>query len=146
MQLAADASVPVTLIDGQWHLPYVNSRRENIKIIYFTDDNDNISLEDAKQISVSCCAQVSYRKTDDSLEKARALFARLMGSAVKHASPTEHQATPMVYQGNDSNVSGTPAHWEDGVSHMDKQGRLWSGNFRGFIQYRKTITDEAKVG
>ena len=29
--------------------------------------------------------------------------------------------------------------WEDGVTHMNKQGQLCSGNLRGFIQYRHLL-------
>ena len=54
-----------------------------------------VTLEQAKRISASCCAQVSFRKLDDSSEKADKVFERLVESKPVHASPTEHQATPL---------------------------------------------------
>ena len=32
-----------------------------------------------------------------------------------------------------------PDVWEDGVSHVDCEGNLWSANLKGFIQHRKLL-------
>ena len=135
-------SQPVFLVAGQWHLPYVASQIDpHTGIQHFTDSNNNsLTLEEAKAVSASCCAQVSYRKSDDSLEKALMIFDRLINSEPVHASPVEHQATPMV--------SATDAWgelpWEKGVTHCDRMGDLWSGNFKHWIQFRQLIPNNSK--
>lgn len=89
---ALQNSTPVTLEPGDWHMPYFGG--ENVG---YWLQGCGIPLEDALAISSSCCAQVSYRKLDDSLDKAKDIFAKLIESKPCHASPTEHQATPMDY-------------------------------------------------
>ena len=37
------------------------------------------------------------------------------------------------------NKNEDPKTWERGITHMNKQGQLCSGNFRGFIQYRHLL-------
>lgn len=131
------SSIPQELEPGEWHVPYINtSRNPNSGTIVYTDNNGNsISAEEAKIISASCCAQVSYRKNDDTLEKAKKIFQQLIESQPCHASPVEHQATPM-----NSNAET----WEPGTTHLDSNGDLWSGNLRGWIQHRKLIPGEAQ--
>ena len=109
-------STPKQLDFGQWHIPYVDSSVNNGKQV-FTLDGSEISLDDALILSASLCAQTSFRTSNDSLEKARSIWNRLMGSNPKHASPTEHQGTPSI-------------------SSKDV-----FGNFRGWKQYRHTIQD-----
>jgi hypothetical protein len=31
-----------------------------------------------------------------------------------------------------------------GITHQDREGQLWSGNLRGWIQHRKLIPNEAQ--
>lgn len=82
-------SKPRKLEFHEWHLPYA----ENIA-----------NLEEAKKVSASCCAQVSYRKNDDSAEKAELVYDRLVGGEPLHASPFEHVCRPLfneeVQRGN----------------------------------------------
>jgi thymidylate synthase ThyX len=117
-------SVPVTLNYGDWHLPYTTRYATLPKgeIMYHSGKNEDGSLglfdlDTAKKVSVSMCAQVSYRKSDDSTEKAIKIYDRLIESKPSHSSPTEHQATPLE----------------------DKEKS--SGNFKGWLQYRQTIKD-----
>lgn len=77
MREAASASIPKVKKYGQWHLPYA-------------DDIEDINT--AIKISVSCCAQVSYRKLDQTPQKALEIYERLAGGVPAHASPFEHQA------------------------------------------------------
>ena len=138
MYNALQVSKPVELKPGQWHTPYFENG-------YWTDSNST-SLEEARLISVSCCAQVSYRKNDTSLEKAKDLFNRLMGAVPKHASPTEHQATPIQNRPvlkDDGKCWYTFDTVETGVTHfkLDDQS-LWSANLQGWIQYRQLIKDQ----
>lgn len=129
-------------------MPYVVSRKENGTQEFWLDHETQLSVEDALKVSASCCAQVSYRKLDTTLEKAKKIFDMLHlgddSGAPAHASPTEHQAKVMKISNlKETNGSMLPEHWEQGVSHMDKNGFLWSGNFQGWIQYRKLIPGEA---
>lgn len=99
-------SIPKTLYFKEWHLPYVTD-----------DDLNKYSIEDCIKLSASLCAQVSYRKSDESLDKALLIYDRLVMSKPVHASPFEHQAWPSA----------------------DEKFR--SGNFFGWNQYRQSITD-----
>lgn len=142
---ASNKSTPTLLKAGEWHLPYVQYKDG----AYWIDENTQADLETAKMISASCVAQVSYRKLDDTLEKARKIFDMLnIGSKEKpcHASPVEHQATPMadtLYR-HSINVEFNPLTWEEGITHVRRDGSFWSGNFQGWIQMRQLIPNEAK--
>ena len=128
-------SIPLELGENEWHLPYIRRDKTANSIMYFTD-NEAIGLQDAKQVSASCCAQVSYRRLDDSLEKAKMIFDRLINSEPVHASPIEHQATPII-----STDSG---QWPVGVTHKDRDNNLWSGNFKHWIQNRQLFNNHVK--
>lgn len=136
-------SVPQPLYPGEWHVPYVNTYRSiiNNSLLYSDNKGDDITAEEARVISSSCCAQVSYRKNDDSYEKALKIYCQLIESEPAHASPVEHQATPMDL---DTYANYEPETWEPGVTHVSANGSLWSGNLRDWIQFRKLIPNEAK--
>lgn len=141
MWQALQESEPVNLFPGWWHMPYYDNG-------YWTpfhldeDCTDNpASLEEALAISSSCCAQTSFRTSDPSLEKAERIYQRLVESKPVHASPFEHAATPMKQCDGVVNCSENPNTWQQGITHSDRAGRLWSGNFCGFIQHRQLIPD-----
>lgn len=139
MHAAMTSSYPKELLPGEWHLPYVHICRGMLGEVFYRDDfGTEISLEDARIISASCCAQVSYRKNDDSLDKARAIYKQLVESTPAHASPVEHQATPMIHTRYPFDQSG--------VTHVDASNQRWSGNLRGWVQFRKLIPTEAVWG
>ncbi len=139
-------STPVQLQPGHWHLPYVDfTLKDNgyndIEQI-FTDPNGNVlTLEEAKQISASCCAQISYRKLNDTKEKALEIFGKLFSGRKPHMSPTEHQATPVPLNVKPYDIST----WPEGVTHVDRAGSLHSGNLDGWIQYRQTLPNNVFV-
>lgn len=144
MLIAMKASQPKLLSYGQWHLPYVTDADyewvfENVshvdkaqpcgyalarganpkKLFKFAGPADGDFL--FQKMSAARCARVSYKNHEGnapSLEEDLALFERLMGEYPKHASPTEHQATPAV------------------------TGFATSGNLVGWTQYRKLIPGE----
>ena len=132
---AMDISIPNQLKPGEWHLPYINNVRKNGYVVY-ENNNKVLTLEDARTISASCCAQVSYRKNDDSIEKARMIFDRLVNTTPVHASPVEHQATPIP------DIKGF-TEWPQGVTHRRRDGSFWSGNFQDWIQYRQLIANNS---
>lgn len=133
----------VELDVGDWHTPHYEAGywlKEHQDTIGWYDKN-GVSLEDALAISSSCCAQVSYRLLDDSIEKARMVYKRLVESSPVHASPFEHQASPMKEpQQADKYL------WEVGATHMDRDGNMWSGNLMSFVQYRQLIPNNVKRG
>jgi len=131
---AHNRSIPQELKAGEWHLPYIHCERLEGKMTYSTLDT-LLTLDEARMVSASCCAQVSYRKNDDSLDKAIAIFDKLINSRPQHASPIEHQATPLVMY-IDTTWGGS---WPKGITHEDRDGKYWSNNFQGWIQYRALI-------
>jgi hypothetical protein len=110
---ARQASTVQALTRHDWHLPYISAW-----------DRENLSTQQLLISSAARCARVSYNKHDGSspsFEDDLALYEKLVSSKLVHASPLEHQAKPDP----------------DGFSE-----HLW-GNFDGFIQFRKTISNEA---
>ena len=142
---ARDAFKPTPLRTGEWHMPYVyTSYSKESKQIFYDADLSEIDVETALMISASCCAQTSYRKTDDSLEKAKVVYDKLFGGAKPHYSPTEQQGR--VMKKSKSGIIERVFHskLEEGVSHMDREGKLWSANLKGFVQYRKILEQRNK--
>ena len=84
MKEELEKSEPVLVDYGQWHLPYITSK-----------DLKTYGVDDCKRISVSCCAQVSYRKLDTSAEKALEIYLKLITGDIIHGSAFEHVATPV---------------------------------------------------
>lgn len=149
MQEAREQSVPQLLKAGEYHLPYVTVDYADIgkgrQQLYFLDTEyslcDNISLEDAIKVSCARSAAVSYRNTDYGLEKCKEVYERLVNAGKLHGSALEHCATPFC--GFDGDVQYyTKELWPVGITHEDRNGDIWSGNFRSWIQYRKTIPNE----
>lgn len=135
MKKPKDDSTPILLKHGEWHLPYVESvRNEFGKLIYLDLEGNELSLEDARIVSAACCAQVSYRKLNESVALCKSIFSRLVESDPAHASPVEHQATPIDLQANKD---------MDGITHMTRDGMLWSGPYKGWVQFRKLIPNDA---
>ena len=141
MRHAEDNSIGKALFGGEWHLPYLSFGRDNESDQqYFYTENESkreyYTLEEAQVLSASLCAQVSYRKSDDSLEKAQSIYNRLIESEPVHASPVEHQL-----------LVAKPGFAEHvGWTHVDRNGQYWSGNIRGYVQMRQLIPDNVKRG
>lgn len=162
MKEAMDALEPMLLAAGEWHLPYVDTFRDPFsgrlrygEWLANPDDADDLmfldwALEDAIKVSCARCAAVSYRNEGYGLEKSIEVYGNLVGGDRKHASAFEHCASPCEEESQQSdfghlygvNVPFDPSTWEPGITHVDRKGRLWSGNLCGFIQYRKLIPGE----
>lgn len=136
-------SIPVELDYGQWHLPYVVTEFDHGVQTFFDQYGNLIDLETAKKISMSCCAQTSYRKQDGTVEKADDIMGKLnLNNPIRtenrsHSSPAEHQGTPIQ-------------HWyQDGVTHLKRKKTdvsdsfcvPYSANFRGWVQLRQTLAN-----
>ena len=141
VELALSASGSTMIVSGEWHVPYIDRIRGDDNVLRYFSSGQEVTVETAKKVSASCCAQVSYRVLDDSIEKAEMIFDKLINSEPMHASPVEHQATPIHFTeySQPSNY-----YWAEGITHEDRNGTLWSGNFRDWIQYRKTLPNESK--
>lgn len=100
MMEAINNSQPMMLNYGEYHLPYIDWNKD-VDGQYFLQE-EITTVEEAIKVSASCCAQVSYRVLDDSLEKALKIYdmLNLPESGVypedpPHFSPTEHIAKVM---------------------------------------------------
>lgn len=103
-------STPRFIDYGQWHLPYIADEELSFW-----------GIEKAQLVSVARCARVSYLNHEGKVTtfgEDLKLYDRLLMEDPKHASPTEHQATPLR------------CYYES------------SGNFIGWKQLRKTIPNE----
>lgn len=144
MKECLDKSIAQPLQPSEWHTPYVYQKHSKTTgIHYFIYDEKGeqkfLTKEEALAISSSCCAQVSYRNLDNTYEKAMAIYGRLLSGAKVHASPFEHAATPMIRP--DYGPNGFD---QDGVTHLDRKGNYWSGNFMGWIQHRQLLENHTK--
>lgn len=114
MRDAYYSSNPTKLEIGQWHLPFIKPEEKLIPGNYNSPKNEGLLIK----ASTARCARVSYLTHDrknPTLDEDIVLHDRLLSS--KHMSPFEHIATP--------------------ASSLE-----FTGNFRGWIQYRKTIRGE----
>lgn len=158
MRKAHEQSDPVVLQPGEWHLPYVDEfRGENgSQWFYIPQEYDDgfqdyvvLTLEEAIKVSSARTGAVSFRNVDYGLEKCLEVYDKLVGDVRKHASAMQHQATPIaqfVYDDRDvphgNNHPHVPSTWEPGISHADRDGNLWSAQFKGWIMNRKLIPGE----
>ena len=97
---AIGTHVPTPVSPGYWYLPYVGALLEPTQA-----DLD---------ISVSCCAQVSYRTLDMSPDKAKRVVSKLLGDT-PHWSPFEHIAVL------DYNPKGSYKSWSTYRHILDNQ-------------------------
>jgi thymidylate synthase ThyX len=112
-------SKPMKMVAGAWHLPFITE--QEIMDTAYTMPEPNHGYPQLIKRSVARCARVSYLNhdgTNTTVEQDLQLYDRLLGSSPIHASPAEHQAMAI----GDPNIR--------------------SGNFRGWIQYRKTLAGE----
>ena len=144
MQKAMQDSIPLQLKAGELHVPYVEREvgfdlSDEIRYYISGQDGGELSKEEALRISASCCCQVSYRKLDDSFNKAMEIWDKLFSGPKPHMSPTENQAVALGSNRASIIQRVLPSYLPEGISHIDREGNLWSGNFKGFIQHRKII-------
>lgn len=91
MRAALRRSEPVSLRQGQWHLPYIT---QSERLWY--------SVDELRKVSAARCARVSYlanvearnNHRNRAIEQDRGLYERLVSAKPAHASPLEHVATP----------------------------------------------------
>lgn len=131
---------PTTIEDlrpGCWHLPFITGEDwaeadafgRHLSDVYPNEDEprhaDEIAFEDLQKLSVARCASTSFKTVegfDMDLERARAIYDKLVNSDPIHASPLEH-----VAQADD--ILPLTRLWKNPEQH---------GNFQGFRQLRFT--------
>lgn len=132
MKEAMDNNVPDLLAFGDWHLPYVdqNPGPDSDMVFEYAEKHDlPNTIEPAKMLSVARCASVSYKTVDGkpmTMERAAAIYDKLVKADVFHASPFEHQAQPDQRQV----LRGYQMWWGSKSLH---------GNFTGWKQNRKVM-------
>jgi thymidylate synthase ThyX len=88
MKAAYDASEPVRLNEGEWHLPLINGED------WMEATDRGYVEEDLIKVAIGRCARVSYLNHDGirSLSDDTKLYWRLLESNPPHLSPFEHCA------------------------------------------------------
>lgn len=144
---AFNESNPKELKAGEWHIPFgdnINeSQLEDLIEGYARDRGEHYSeiKDDFKiKIATARCARISYTVVGeegkkDNYENDIILHDRLAASG--HWSPFEHCAKAMDWADREVNVSGNID-----FQHTDELAKGWSGNLKGFFQYRKTFKNE----
>lgn len=146
---AIDNATIVPLEPDEWHQPYIVAEdwtEADRRGLIFDESREFIN-----KISAARCARISYKPFDGDASYERELerYDSLVTADRVHASPLEHQATPDVMVTasvdlfQDDNESLTPDETLDS-KRVYKQKQL-HGNLDGYIQYRKTIPNEAKM-
>jgi len=154
---AMNESTPKVLKAGEWHIPFgdqildddldelfavTSGLKQEISVSdqeeqeIFWKKQDKILLEYRIKTASANCARVSYTVVGEEDKKPNyendiKLHDRLVASG--HWSPLEHCAQVM---------SRHEYHTKFGSRAENPIGNGWSGNFRGFIQYRKTFNNE----
>lgn len=139
-------SIPNPLSEGEWHIPF-GDKMDLYKIANLSKTGyiEEVSRLKVK-IAVARCARVSYLNYEgtDDYEKDIILHDRL--ADMGHWSPFEHCARVMTSQEYQNHIQGIASHNDEkyGNPIFQKESMGWSGNFKGFIQYRKTFKGENK--
>ena len=146
-------STPKQLKAGEYHIPYIEDidyeKLGEATSDYYIIDHSNEVVDINKwliKISSARCARISYTVVGEGNKKANyqndfKLHDDLLKSG--HMSPFEHIGRSMDKKEYEENLCGcmemTNYDWSDNYMVMRHPGKGWSGNFKGFIQYRKTI-------
>ena len=137
-------STPKLLKEGEWHIPFGDTFDEDrlgeiVTRTAYELGGKNIFDRALKKIKIATarCARVSYLNYEggDDYEKDIKLHDRL--SSMGHWSPFEHCARAMSKAETEMNRIVI-----QGKNDTDNLG--WSGNLKGFIQYRKLFDQENK--
>jgi hypothetical protein len=135
MKAAYDASEPVLLQEGEWHLPFIQPHE-----VEWAKENPEI----ARKAVTARCARVSYLTHDKKIIDIDNDI-RLADSLAKngHMSPFEHAATPFMeveWLAREEQIAIAakyeallPKYVTDDLAALPE----FSGNFRGWGQFRR---------
>ena len=126
MREAMAASSPNPVDYGEWHLPYFDAERDV-----------DIDPTDRPKVCAARCARVSYLTHDGNRDPSKdvALADSLLSNG--HMAPLEHVARPLTH---DDLWMALGAY-----SPEVAPDEHFAGNFRGWMQLRKTIPHEADI-
>jgi len=142
---ARNQSTPFLLRQNELHVPYIERVVETKDgLVHYYSNDKEVSMQDAMKISASCIAQVSYRRLDTSYAKAMEIYDKLFSGPKPHLSPTESIAIALGNNRATLLERVFPSRLAKGVSHIDREGYLWSANLKGFVQYRKLMEEQFK--
>lgn len=135
---AYNESTPKQLKAGEWHIPFEDKIIiDEINPAY--DDFELTKYGHKIKCATVMAARTSYTvvgldQKPMTLRRMCELHDEMLAANPKHMSPFEHCAQAMKEDDTINNV-----HYE-GEHPLYPDG--WSGNFRGFVQYRKMIPNE----
>ena len=138
---AMNESTPKMLLPGQWHIPFGD--QIDVKDVDFTE-----STSFKVKVATARCARTSYTVFGEEGKPADyakdiELHDRLAKSG--HWSPFEHCARAMTQEEYETWFQGKARKYiPDGQLRISVESSTagWCGNFRGFVQYRKTFKNE----
>ncbi len=152
MMFAYNDSTPKELKGGEWHIPF-GDNMDCDKILsldkkYFPKNyellNQSEVLEDIQiRIATARCARVSYMNFEgkDDYEADLKLYDNL--SKMGHWSAFEHCAKAMNKDEYNEYFRSAYIDGNEEYNHdIAKYDLGWCGNFKGFIQLRKTFKNE----
>lgn len=133
MRNAMEASTPISIGFDTWHLPLV--------------DEHDVALTplDKIKVSVARCARVSYLTHDGIRDPKKDIELHDSLLANGHMSPFEHAARPMTTRDVVNQISPFAGVFTDTIESNIRVAEHFAGNFRGWVQYRKTIAGEADI-
>lgn len=155
---AYSESKPKELREGDWHIPFGDQIQDHRlqELVTFEHEEDAIKLDTSIfkslkiKIATARCARVSYLNYEGKDDYSADFKLHDSLSASGHWSPFEHCAKAMSTHEFETHFSGilkssmlSSNYFPEAVS-IDNISEIggWSGNFRGFIQYRKTFKNE----
>lgn len=155
-------SEPNLLEPGQWHVPF-GEKMDIHKILhlageelgsdpaYYGEEGDDF-VEGLKiKIATARCARVSYLNYEGNDDYAADVKLHDRLSGMGHWSPFEHCAKAMTRDEYRSNIRGSvklqqiTRHSKAYESGDTPEAEGWSGNLKGFVQYRKIFEGENKT-
>lgn len=144
MYEAHQGSSPEGINYGEWHCPYVETKRTPSGVLIYLVEGHEVDSEIAIKCSAARVARSSYNnhdKTGCTLSSDLKLYKQLIESKPTHASPVEAQLTPILPATTGINDPRDIMSWQAGVTHLRKDGKFGSGNSVGWVQARQLLTD-----
>lgn len=158
MLVAYNESQPVFLKGGEYHIPFGDTLdKDRLYTMIEADhgvydpvlihnemhgDNRNAELIAKYKVKIATarCARVSYLNFEGKDDYAADIKLHDTLAVMGHRSPFEHCGRAMTDEEYRNHINGEIKSFYPGI---DVQG--WSGNFKGFVQYRKLFADENKT-
>lgn len=149
MLVAINESEPKQLKAGEWHIPFgdqlpAHDIKELITKLYPNQETDlNWYMEKSQELRIKIatfrCAQISYLSHENSMSYEKMLEKHDGLATAGHWSAFEHCARAM--SADEFNFH-SDMKWIGGDFFNTNKESGWSGNYKGFIQYRKMFQTE----